>query len=447
MRILALLPALLIATSGFVVSAQELPFGVSPKQITVSGSIDFDEPHTLGLSKGQLIQSYEYKVGNRTGVRLSGIEYTLRFWNVGEMGGTSGYLFWKKDFGKASLHLEYVIDTPGQIITEETETPMGPAYKMEDAEDIPAVDGVSCSLRFTGGPAGTFKGTCGNGATVGGRIGGTGAFATFEKITQPEDPKESALALSFVGGKEMRLSGEFGDWKFDASELEDSGARFSSLTGEVETRHENDPKWTFAKLGTVLYVLDHVKTGEDSQAIIGFADLSTFLVRPETEIVVTSPPKKNSKLKLVAGNIWVNVKKMVREGTMEVEMSQAIAGTRGTRFILSETGSESKIEVTEGRVAFRSKADGAEAMVSAGESIVATAAGLGAKTIFDATARDAELRVVTEAVPADGAGREEGKEETGGGSSFLFGTVVAVLVAGTALWWLRRRKGNARASL
>lgn len=257
-------------------SAEEsgIPFGVSPKEVVVSGTFDFPEPHMLGLSKGKLLQSYEYKVGNRTGVKLSGLEYTLRFWNVGEMGGTSGFLFWKKDFGKASLHLEYVLDAPGQIITDVNDTPMGPAYQMEPADDIPAVDGASCSLRFTGGPAGTFKGTCGNGATVEGRIGGAGAFAVFERIVQPDDPKESDLALSLFQNNEMQLSGQFGDWKYDASQLEDSGARFSSLNGEINVRHDNDTKWQFARMGMPLYVLDHVKTEEDSTAILSFTDMS-----------------------------------------------------------------------------------------------------------------------------------------------------------------------------
>lgn len=127
----------------------------------------------------------------------------------------------------------------------------------------------------------------------------------------------------------------------------DSGARFSSLTGEVETRPEEDEKaWKFSKLNTVLNVMDHVKTGQESSAIIGFADLSTFLLKAESEVVITTPPEKDSKVKLVAGNIWVNVKKMVKEGTMEVEMSQAVAGIKGTNITCETNAGRTEDRIT-----------------------------------------------------------------------------------------------------
>lgn len=82
---------------------------------------------------------------------------------------------------------------------------------------------------------------------------------------------------------------------------------------------------------------------------------------------------------------------MLKDGTMEVEMSQAVAGIKGTRFELNETGTESTIRVTEGTVAFVSKATGDTVMVTAGEAVTATGAGFGEKTTFDASVADAEL--------------------------------------------------------
>ncbi len=436
-------------TLQLVASASEIPFGVSPKEIFLSGSLDIGDPQTLGFSKGKLQQSYEYKVGNRIGVKLSGITYSLHFWNLGEMGGTSGFLFWKKDFGKATLNLEYDIDSPGQIITEETKTPMGLAYKMEEADNNPEVAGVSCWLRFTGGPVGTFKGTCTNGAQVEGRIGGVGSFVTFEKITQPEDLKEESLALSFLGNKELALSGEFGDWSFDASTLEDSNARFSSISGEVEVRHDNDTKWNFAKLDTVLYVFDHVKTGEESQAIIGFADLSTFLLKAESEIVVTTPPKKDSKLRLVGGNILANVKKMIKDGTMEVETSQAVAGIKGTRFAISDNGIESQLQVAEGTVEFRSKVDGSVVMVNAGETVTATASGFKEKTTFDPVMLDAEIVSSTnimapiEGGMADIITKEVNSSDDGRDKNIVaLAIVVIFIIIVASLAWAVKRKNN-----
>ncbi len=431
--------------------ANELPFGVSPKEISLSGTIDIEDSGTFGWSKGKLTQGYEYKEGNRTGIQLSGVSYSLDFWNVGKLGGTSGYLFWKKDFEKAILRLEYNVEKNGQIITEKVDNSkfgLPDGWKMEEADSEPPINSASCVLKFSGGPKGIFKGVCNNGSTIEGRVAGVGNFVIFEKLSQPEDPDSIEVALNTILNKDLMLSGQFSDWKFDASTLEDSGARFSSMTGEVETRHENDTEWNFAKLDTVLYVLDHVKTGEESQAIIGFADLSTFLLKDESEIVVTTPPKKDSRLRLVGGRIWVNVKKMVTEGTMEVEMSQAIAGSRGTRFILTETGNESKIEVTEGTVAYRSKTDGTEVMVSAGESVTATATGLNEKTTFDPVSLDAELLNITTAEAPTPISADPSTVETSSASEekesgvLLYGVLLALLVAIVGGVWVMKRKNS-----
>lgn len=161
----------------------------------------------------------------------------------------------------------------------------------------------------------------------------------------------------------------------------DSGARVSDLSGQVEIACPPDLEaWDVMKMGRVIYVDCHLKTGEDSKAVISFSDMTTFEMRPETEIVIDTPPEKESKWSLLVGNIWVNVKQMVKDGTMKVHMSQAVAGIKGTRFILTETGTESEIEVEEGTVVFQSKVNGEEAIVNAGESVKATGAGLSDKT-------------------------------------------------------------------
>jgi hypothetical protein len=111
--------------------------------------------------------------------------------------------------------------------------------------------------------------------------------------------------------------------------------------------------------------------------------MTTFEMKPESEIVIDTPPEKDSKISLLAGNIWANVKQMVKDGTMKVHMSQAVAGIKGTRFSLTETGTVSEIEVEEGTVVFQSKANGEEIIVSAGESVKATEKGLSQKITYD----------------------------------------------------------------
>lgn len=162
-------------------------------------------------------------------------------------------------------------------------------------------------------------------------------------------------------------------------------ATFSSISGEVKYRPGDQPEgWGFAKNTTKLYSEYHVKTGEDSGAIIGFDDLSTYYLKAETEIIVSFPTRKDSKLGLVAGNIWVNVKKMLKDGSMQVDMSQATLGIKGTTFVLSEVGGKSTLKVIEGTVEIKSKTNPTTKSVAAGEAISANNNGLSEKTKFDA---------------------------------------------------------------
>ena len=222
----------------------------------------------------------------------------------------------------------------------------------------------------------------------------------------------------------------------------DAGTRFSSLSGQVEVRHDwvdaAQKNWDLAKMNTVLCVDDHVKTAEDSTAIIGWADLSTFLLKPESEIVCSSPPSHDSKIGLVLGNIWVNVKKMVKDGTMEVDMSQAVAGIKGTTFVLGETGTASTLKVLEGTVAFTAKASGQTVAVSAGQTVQADKAGLSAVTSFDVTAESADWAKLGASAPTTASGA--GAAAVSGGVPVALFAGLAVLLLACILLVARRRR-------
>jgi ferric-dicitrate binding protein FerR (iron transport regulator) len=89
---------------------------------------------------------------------------------------------------------------------------------------------------------------------------------------------------------------------------------------------------------------------------------------------------------LVGGIIWSNVKKLVKDGTFEVEISQAVCGIKGTTFVLSDDGKTSTIKVIEGVVEYKSKATGKSVLVKQGEMATATSNGLGAVKSFDVAA-------------------------------------------------------------
>lgn len=167
----------------------------------------------------------------------------------------------------------------------------------------------------------------------------------------------------------------------------DSGARFSDLSGQIEMWcPPNEEAWDVVKMGVMIRVNCHIRTGEDSSAKISFSDMTTFDMKPESEIVIDTPPQKDSKMKLIAGNIWANVKKMIKDGTMENHMSQAVAGIKGTTYVLSEDGTTSTLKVIEGTVSFKSKTTNLEKTVNAGETLSATSVGLGEVSKFDVLA-------------------------------------------------------------
>jgi hypothetical protein len=185
---------------------------------------------------------------------------------------------------------------------------------------------------------------------------------------------------------------DYGDPAFDEVDYEgkvfskpkrliDSGARFAGLTGQVDIVFNG--KRRPAKMGDVIPVSAVIITEEDSSAIISFIDMSTFVVKPETNIIVSAPPEKDSKLKLVAGKIWANVKKMAKDGTMEIETNQAVSGIKGTTFVCEEKNGRSALKVIEGIVDFKSKTNGNTVKVSTGEMVEATTNGLSEIAKFD----------------------------------------------------------------
>jgi ferric-dicitrate binding protein FerR (iron transport regulator) len=97
---------------------------------------------------------------------------------------------------------------------------------------------------------------------------------------------------------------------------------------------------------------------------------------------------------LVAGHLWINFKKMVTNGTMEVEMGQAVAGIKGTTLVLEQANGVSTLKVIEGTVAFTSKATGQTIDVNAGQTVSANFTGLTPVTNFDVTQESATWKTL-----------------------------------------------------
>ncbi len=175
---------------------------------------------------------------------------------------------------------------------------------------------------------------------------------------------------------------------------EDSGVRFSSINGMVGVyRDLGEGEFVIADLDTVLYVNDQIRTEEESSAILSFPDMTTFVMREHTIVNLDTPLGQDSKLRLVLGNIWFNMRKMWEDGSMEITMNQGVTGIRGTVFRLEETGERSTVWLYEGALEFRSLDGEDTVMLEPGQMASASADGVmvarfaldGADPITDAT--------------------------------------------------------------
>ena len=158
-----------------------------------------------------------------------------------------------------------------------------------------------------------------------------------------------------------------------AVHAQDSGVKFSDLSGEVLVRPDEDRlAWEFADLEMILNIMDHIQTKKDSSAILSLADMTTFVMKPESEIILNTESEKENKIQLLAGKVWVNVKKMVKDGTVDVEMSQAVAGIKGTNITCSSTedGSENRVQVLRGVARVLIRESKQQIDLNAGEELV-----------------------------------------------------------------------------
>jgi hypothetical protein len=99
--------------------------------------------------------------------------------------------------------------------------------------------------------------------------------------------------------------------------------------------------------------------------------MTTFVLKAESEVILNTEAKE-SKLELLAGKVWVNVKKMVKDGEMNIEMSQAVAGIKGTNITCSSSSdkTENRVKVLRGRAKVTIRDSQEEHQLNEGEELV-----------------------------------------------------------------------------
>ena len=155
----------------------------------------------------------------------------------------------------------------------------------------------------------------------------------------------------------------------------DSKIRFNDFYGEVKYRcslDENDA-FEFADIDAVLYENDLIQTEEESCAILGLEDMSTYVLKPESRLIIRdtydSRPAVVQKLDLIVGTMLVNIKKMAAGKSLEVEMSQCICGGEGTILAFEETGKESRVYLLVGKASVKNKKTGKKTVLKAGQMV------------------------------------------------------------------------------
>ncbi|MBT3464940.1 hypothetical protein HOD20_05440 [archaeon] len=374
----------------------------------------------------------------RVRIPTEGVNYKLEFWNVGKMGGSKWSIF-KSGYEKAKLTITYETGQAYKL--------QGTGEKFMDMESVESVDvrtpnfedTLSYDIWFTGGPYGKFFHTDKNGKTIQIAYIENGEYIHFTNI-----PEKKHLLYYNNALIQIEDSSAFEKWLeilnqqpgcIDPSDPKtDSGWRFTDYEGEVMVRPcDDEDAWYGAELDMVLHRSDHIKNGEDSTCSIMSTDMFLFIMnKPESEIILTYS-EQESNAHVIWGKIKVNVKRMLKDGTMDVEMSQAVAGIKGTIFVVEETGTESTLKVIEGEVEFTSKSNGKSEMVGAGEMITATKKGLEKKKKFDIAKENATWES-NEAMIKDIKNKNNSK------GSFFFLVIILFGVIGVGSFYFKKQK-------
>ena len=130
-------------------------------------------------------------------------------------------------------------------------------------------------------------------------------------------------------------------------------AKLILSSGDVTVKTENSD-WADTKIGMVLEQGSVIKTGKQSFAILGLDDGSKIRLESKTEFKITSLSKENKVKKsifnLFSGKVISTVKKLSKNDVFNIATPTAVAGVRGTKFVIQFLDGVTKIDVLEGIV-------------------------------------------------------------------------------------------------
>ncbi|MBC7792615.1 MAG: FecR domain-containing protein [Clostridia bacterium] len=179
-------------------------------------------------------------------------------------------------------------------------------------------------------------------------------------------------------------------WASVASALEDS--KVVLARGNVLVR--NNAGLTKATPGLALNEGDQVQTGDDGTVRLLLAGNAVVDLAANTSMVVTRAPSGGDKtrIKIWSGRLWARVSKLFGSADFEVESPNAVAGVRGTEFVVEVAADGSTdINVLEGAVAVNSRDGGRQQLLGVGDQLGARA---GTKDFTTAKSSESERRIL-----------------------------------------------------
>lgn len=195
--------------------------------------------------------------------------------------------------------------------------------------------------------------------------------AIHARVGREKVPASLWINFKVVNEKPAPKPGPIVEHRPGISCVEDSHIRFNDLYGEVSYRceFEEDDSYEYAEIESILYEDTRIKTKEESGAILGLEDMSTYCIGPETELVIHTEEKNISKIEILLGTMWSNLKRMAEGKSLEIELSQCVCGINGTIFACEDTGTESKVWLFAGKVTVTNKKTGKKTVLQPGQNI------------------------------------------------------------------------------
>jgi hypothetical protein len=132
-----------------------------------------------------------------------------------------------------------------------------------------------------------------------------------------------------------------------------SVAKVKEVEGSLSVLRAGNEQWREARPNMPLKVGDQLATRAESFGVIEYATGVVLRLDENTKVVLTAADEKGAKTMASAGNVWVNMRKLVSQGNeFELSSPTATAAIRGTVFQMTAAqDSSTDVAVYTGKVA------------------------------------------------------------------------------------------------